>query len=655
MKKRLLIVSLGLFFLFSLLIVQYFKIQIIDGDKWSEIALSQHEYLLKEPFRRGSFFSNTSVKRGHPEESRTLVHDVTKFHLFVDPLAIPFEKKESVTAALSKLLHLSPEVVRRELDRKSRSRKIMPWLTSEKKDTILNWWSVFAKQEKIVNNALFFVTDYQRSYPYGKLLGQVLHTIRDLKDEKTNQALPTGGLEAFFNLYLQGKEGKRILFRSPLNRYESDEVVEPPEDGADIYLTINHYIQAIMEEELQKGVIAAKAKGGWAIMMEAQTGDILGLAQYPFFYPAQYKEYFNDVDKVELTKVKAITDAFELGSIMKPITMGICLRANEELAKRGEKPLFSPDEKVDVQRAFFPGRGAKPLYDLPRHKALNMYMALQQSSNVYMAELIDRIINRLGSAWYREQLVESFGFGQKTGIELPAEATGMVPRIGKMHPNGALEWSLGTPHSLSFGYNILATSLQMLRAIAVFPNGGYLIEPTLVKKIVKGDQILFEREHGVKKRILPAHLAYEVVKGMKYSTKPGGTGTRAEIPGFTEAGKTGTAEKIVAGVYSKQKYISSFVGFTPARREEQNPLVLIVSVDEAAPIYLEGGGKNYLGGRCAAPIFREMMRRTIQYLGIPPDDPYGYSPQDPRFDEKRADWMCEVHALKEKYDEWNRR
>ena len=653
MKKRVLIIALGLFFLFSLLIAHYFKIQILEGDKWSETALAQHECLLTEPFRRGSFYSNTSVKHGHSEEPRQLVHDVTKFHLFADSLAIPIEKRERVVNEVAKILAVSAEKIDADLSKKSRSRKLVPWLSRAQREELSAWWYPFAKKEKLASNALFFVTDYQRSYPFGKLLGQVLHTIRELKEEKTGKALPTGGLEAYFNLHLNGKEGKRILLRSPLNRLETDRVIDLPEDGADIYLTINHCIQAIMEEELEKGVNAAKAKGGWAVLMEAQTGEILGLAQYPFFYPSDYRSYFNDPEKVEETKAKAITDAFEVGSIMKPITMGVCLKANEELVKRGEAPLFSPHEKIDVSRAYFPGRGSKPLYDLPRHTALNMYMALQKSSNVYMAQTVERVIDRLGAAWYREQLSESFGFGYKSGVELPAEALGLVPRIGKMHANGSLEWSLSTPYSLSFGYNIMATSLQMLRAIAIFPNGGFLVEPTLVKKVVKGDQVLFDGNLKPKKRVLSEASAYEVVKGMKFSTKPGGTGRRAELPGYTEAGKTGTAEKIVGGVYSKQKYIASFVGFAPASRREPNALVLIVTLDEPAPIFLEGGVKNYLGGRCAAPVFRQIMRRTLDYLGVPPDDPYGYPAKDPRSDPIRADWMAEVEALKKQYSEWN--
>ncbi|MFN0065809.1 MAG: peptidoglycan D,D-transpeptidase FtsI family protein, partial [Chlamydiales bacterium] len=581
MKRRLLVVALGMFFLFSLLIAQYFKIQIVEGEKWSQKALSQHEFIVREPFRRGSFYANTEIKRGHPGQPQPLVFDVTKFHLFADSVAISSETKGHVAQQVAKILDADKEMILQELSRKSRSRRLAMWLSREQKQELTAWWYPFAKRQKLASNALFFVTDYQRSYPYGKLLGQVLHTIRDIKDEMTHQALPTGGLESYFNEQLQGSEGKRVLLRSPLNKLDADRLLQQPEDGADVYLTINHCIQAIMEEELHKGVVTAQAKGGWAVMMEAKSGEILGCAQYPFFNPTHYRDYFNDPTQIEETKVKAITDAFELGSIMKPITIGICLKANEVLAAKGEPPLFSPEERVNVTRTQFPGRASKPLCDLNPHKALNMYMAVQKSSNVYMAEMVDRVIKRLGDEWYREELIHTFGFGTKTGIELPAEASGLVPRIGKVLSNGALEWSVATPYSLSFGYNMLATSMQMLRAVAVFASGGLLVEPTLVKKIVRDGKIVFENVKKKPNRVLSRKSAFEVIRAMKYSTKPGGTGARAEIAGYTEAGKTGTAEKIVGGVYSKKKHISSFIGFVPATFSANvDPLILVVSLDE---------------------------------------------------------------------------
>jgi len=483
-----------------------------------------------------------------------------------------------------------------------------------------------------------------------------------MKEETTQEGLPTGGLEAYFNDYLKGKLGKRILMRSPLNPLETGRVIEAPEDGADIYLTINHCIQAIAEEEIEKGVIAAKAKGGWAVMMDPHTGEILALAQYPFFAPAKYRDFFNDPAKIEDAKVKPVTDAFELGSIMKPITFAVCLKANEELVKQGKAPLFDPLQPIDTTRCIFPGRGSKPLKDTTLHRKLNMYMALQKSSNVYVAQIIDRVVATFGIQWYRDVLVNVFGFGQKTGLELPAEAIGMVPTPGKMHPNGALEWSLPTPYSLAMGHNLTATSLQMLRAHAVFANGGFLVEPTLIKKIVKTNpdgttSVLLDKGATRKAfpRVISQKSVQEVVTAMKYITKPGGTARFGDLAGYTEAGKTGTAEKVMGGSYSKKHYVSSFIGFAPASLQspQSTRFILLVTIDDPEYKILEDGGKAHHGGRCAAPVFQRIATRMLEYLGVEPDDPFGYPLGDPRYKADQADFVKEVKELKALYEQWN--
>lgn len=656
-QQRLVVLALGMFFLFSLLIAQYFKIQIVESEKWMKEAMGQHECVVKEPFKRGSFYSNTTIKKGHPESPQAFVVDVTKFHLYIDPVSIPQQYREEISSQLVQIASMDPQI-RKEFEVKSRSRRLALWLERSTKEQVLSWWVPYARKRKIPCNAIYFITDYRRSYPFGTMLGQVLHTIRDMKDETTAEGLPTGGLEAYFNSYLKGKQGKRRILRSPLNQLEIDKVIEAPQDGADVYLTVNHCIQAIAEEELEKGVLASQAKGGWAVMMDPATGEILALAQYPFFDPSNYRVFFNDPEKIEDSKVKAVTDAFEIGSIMKPITIAVGLQANEELKRQSKGVIFHPADKIDGTRTIFPGRGSKPLKDIGYHRALNMYMAVQKSSNIYMAQIVDRVVNTLGNDWYRRELVNTFGFGEKSGIELPAEAVGIVPTPGKKHANGALEWSTPTPYSLSIGYNLLATSMQMLRAYAVFANGGYLVQPTLVRKIVAGDTLLYDsaKKREKPKRVLDASLVRDVVRGMKFTTKTGGTGHLADVNGYTEAGKTGTAEKLIAGAYSKKRHISSFVGFAPASLEEGAcaRLVLIVSIDEAAAITTESGAKNYMGGRCAAPIFKEIAKRTLEYLGVTPDDPYGYPPGDPRYDPEKADWVKEVKELKILYDQWNK-
>ncbi len=631
----------GVFLCFCLLIARYYKIQICDGARWEAEALSQHMLEVKDPFRRGTFFSNTTVRPGDVEQHLPFVIDITKFHLCLDAVVVPPPHRDLIAQKIVSLVGGREfSSVRKEFEKKSRYCKLFMWLDTEVRDRLLAWWRPYAIRNKIPTNALFFVRDYQRSYPYGKLLGPVLHALRDAKDEKTGRAFPTGGLEAYFNHVLEGEHGKRKLMRSPLNRMDLDQITKIPKDGDDVYLTINAYLQTIAEEELEKGVKEAKAKAGWLILMNAHTGEILALAQYPFFEPAHYKEYFNDKDKVESTKVLSLVDVFEPGSIMKPITIALALQANEELVKQGRPIIFDPYEAIDVTRTLFPGRKQRPLKDISRNRCLNMYMAIQKSSNVYVAQLADRIVQSVGSAWYEAKLHE-LGFGKKTGIEFPGESCGLVPSPNRIYPNGAPEWSVATPYSLAMGYNILATGMQMVKAYAVLANGGYDVRPTLVKQVGgMRKTIPLLHEH---RKILSDHVVKEVLQAMRFTTCPGGTGVRAAPQWHTSAGKTGTSEKLINGRYDKKKHISSFIGITPVFSSFKGsaPLVMLVSIDEPEYGVREDGTKNHMGGRCAAPIFGRVADRVLSYLGIPGDkEQYSY-------DEKVAE-------MKSLYTAWNR-
>ena len=653
-RWRLIFLFSFLFFGFFLLILQFFRLQITEKDEWVKKANRQHFFVIKEPSMRGSFLSNTALRPDHPEITQKYVMDIQKFHLFIDPEALPQEKKEEIAHTLKQMLNCKGGDCLKFVEpfyKKVRSRKIASWLEREEKEAILQWWIPYAKSFRIASNAVYFVADYKRSYPFGKLLGQVLHTVQEVREQKTQAAIPTGGLELYFNKELQGKEGKRRLMRSPLNALETGEVIANPKHGADIYLTINHCLQAIVEEELERGVKKSRAKGGWAVMMDPKTGEILALAQYPFFYPFEFQRFFNDPLQIEHTKVKAITDAFEPGSITKPITCAIALLANEELKKRKLPPLFDPEEKVAVSKGFFPGR-SKPLTDTSSHSFLNMNMAIQRSSNIYMAILAKKIVERLGSAWYRQALLH-FGLGKRTGIELPSESIGFLPRLHKKHPNGALEWSMGTPYSLAIGYNFQATSLQMTRAIAILANGGMSIEPTLIKKIcTQGSKIPISATTRKVERILPSEITKKVCCALQYVTKPGGTARKGDVFGYTEAGKTSTTIKLVNGQYSPTKRRSHFIGFTPVN---DPAFVLSVTIDEPEYGYIPGIGTNHGGGACAAPVFREIAKKTLDYLGIPQDDPCGYPVLDPRYDPLKAHWLLETQELQEKYQSWNKK
>ncbi len=256
-RKRLVFLSVFLSVLFCLLIVRFYQIQIVEGNKWTQVAMAQHQYIATEPFMRGSFYSNTAIKEGHPGGEQPFVVDVPKFHLYIDPDSLPESAKGKMADFLFPVLGVPQRTeqenkLRGEFYRKSRSRKIATWLDRDTRGKIESWWNGFAKKEKIARNALYFVSDYKRSYPFGTLLGSVLHTVQQEKDPQTHQSLPTGGLEMLFNSYLKGKEGKRLIVRSPSHPLDTGKILEEPENGADIYLTINHYLQAIAEANWTK-------------------------------------------------------------------------------------------------------------------------------------------------------------------------------------------------------------------------------------------------------------------------------------------------------------------------------------------------------------------------------------------------------------------
>ena len=212
-----------------------------------------------------------------------------------------------------------------------------------------------------------------------------------------------------------------------------------------------------------------------------------------------------------------------------------------------------------------------------------------------------------------------------------------------------------TPYSLAMGHNILVNSMHMLKAFAIIVNGGYDVRPTIVNKISRRNQqgqeeIIFQNHFEKGKQLLSENASKRLREAMKYTTKIGGTAPSGDIYGYSEGGKSGTSEKIVDGQYSKDLYISSFIGFTPANAPQ---LLIMVVIDEPEKRFIPGKGKSWHGGVCAPPVFREIGKRTLEYLGIAPDDPFGYPYGDPRRDLSQADWQNELKSLKELYQQWN--
>ncbi len=640
-KKRVLVLGFFLFFLFSLLLGQFYKIQVIEGEKWAKQAKGQHQFVIYEPFMRGSFYARAPLN-SEEEQDQALVMDVPRFHLFIDPDSIPLQTKEAVFQKVVSFFSLEEkekERIRQDFYKKSRSRKIIKWLDSEEKKKVLSWWQEFTKNHKIAKNALYFQLDYKRSYPFGFSLGQLLHTVQEEKEGKTFQSFPTGGLELQFHSFLQGKLGKRIGYRSSRHALEMGPILEFAQNGADIYLTINHYLQAICEEELKKGIEEANAKGGWVFMIHPFTGEVLASAQYPFFHPEQYKAYYNDPALLEHTKNKAALELFEPGSIMKPLTLAVCLQGSLFYEQKYKKPLFTPEEKIATSNGSFPKTRFR-LKDGRLRKYMNFPMALQKSANIYLGKVVQRVLENIGEEWYREAFIHIFGLGKKTGIEIPSEEEGRIPKPGRLHQNKKPEWSVPTPYSMAIGHNLLVNTVQMSAAFATLANGGYKIRPTLVRKIVKEKEVVWENPlfSYKKERVLEERVVKQIQEGLLLTTQLGGTSPRGNIPYYTVLGKSGTSEKIINGKYSHEKYIASFIGFAPLEKPE---FVIAVVLDEPEKKWLPFAGKNYHGGISAAPIFSKIAERSLRYLGVAPDK------------EKKEIQKQKAKESRRLYQEWN--
>lgn len=638
----------SLFFLFGALLLRFYYIQVVQHDKWLKKATAQHYFFVEEPCERGHFFAKGRMGY-YP-----LTRNIPAYHLFIDPKVIPEGLRDELSdQVVGSIGEKKGSIdVRAQFDKASRSRRVAMWLGSAKKKEIERWWHPYARRHKIPSNALFFIRDYERSYPYGHLLGQILHTVCEERGEDQRR-LPTGGLELAFSDLLSGEPGRRELMRSPRHHIGLGNLVKAPKNGADIYLTIDPFIQSLAEIELERAVKRTHAKGGWAIMMDPKTGYILAAAQVPFFNLSEYRTYFADSEKTQATRCRGMIDLFEPGSVMKPFTLAIGLLANEEQKNRGKAPIFNPEAQEKCGQFRVPGRPLPLREYLCRFTYLNMAMALKKSSNVYMAKLIDRVLNTFDGSWYRDQLIDRFGFGCKTGVELPSENAGLMPRIGKRHPNGSLEWSKPTPYSMSFGHNMLASSLQLVRAYAVFANGGYLVKPTLIEKIEKEGALIVDNRARAPEHFpqtLPTSVAQKIVETCKFTTQFGGSANRANIPGYTEAGKTGTAEKVIDGIYSKDRNMSYFIGMAPAKDPR---FVLLILIDEPKKQYFPGFGYNQHAGNCAGPAFATIGLKTLEYLGVARDDPYGYPKGDPRRDREKADFVRENDELLRKLKEWN--
>ena len=388
-----------------------------------------------------------------------------------------------------------------------------------------------------------------------------------------------GGIESAYDSQIRGRAGK-ILIQTDNRRHALFSRVEsPPTAGAGIELTIDQYLQHVAERELRAGVEENRAEGGTAIIMNPWTGEILALANWPTFNP----NAFARVDDV-VRRNRAIQTLYEPGSTFKIVTASAAL----------EQKVVTPDSLVETSPGFITFPGRKPIYDTHHYGTLPFTDVIVKSSNVGAIKVGLRVGPQVLT-----QYVNRFGFGQTLGPDFKGETAGIVWSAERLDPSALA--------SVSMGYQVGVTPLQMITAVSSVANGGQLLQPRVVRAFIKDGRRVEVTPKEMRRTIEPDTAA--TLTTIMEQVVERGTARAAQMEGFTIAGKTGTAAKLVNGHYQTSDYNASFVGFIPSRKPALTILVVIDSPHT----------KGHTGGAVSAPVFKHIAEAATTYLGIAPN------------------------------------
>lgn len=438
--------------------------------------------------------------------------------------------------------------------------------------------------------------EYRRYYPMREVTSHLLG-FTNIDDQGQE------GLELAFNEVLSGIPGQQKIIKDRLGRWvEPVSELSPPSPGQDLRLSIDKRLQHLAYQELKSAVHHHQAKSGSLVLMDSKTGEVLAMANQPAFNP-------NLRQKTEIANFRnrAVTDLFEPGSTIKPFTLALAMGLGR----------YQPDSKIDTSPGYF-SVGSYSVKDKHNYGQLSLQEIIQKSSNVGAA--------KIGLEFEAEQLWQIFdrvGFGLPTGSGFPGEAGG--------HLKPHWDWRPIDQATLSFGYGVSVTALQLARAYSVFANGGLLMPVTYSN--------VDQQNPPIGQRVLPEKVAAQVVEMLETVVSTLGTARRAAVPGYRVAGKTGTSHIAAGGGYDKARYVATFVGLVPVSAPR---FVMVVTVSE--PI----AGQFY-GGEVAAPVFSKFMTRALSILGVPQDeltvDPVPAKQSAPSGEDSRVTVLFEPRSL----------
>ena len=416
-----------------------------------------------------------------------------------------------------------------------------------------------------------FYKESRRYYPKKELAAHVLGYVG-----VDNVGL--AGLESTFDARIRGREGKMLLQTDARRRAMSSREERHPTAGDGLELTIDEYLQFIADRELRTGVADNNASGGTAIILQPYTGEILALANWPTFNP----NAFNAADVVA-RRNRAVQDLYEPGSTFKVVTASAAV----------EEGLIRTSDPIDCSPGYITF-GSRVIRDTHQYGTLPFIDVIAKSSNVGAIKVGMKVgPNRLS------QYISRFGFGQTLASDFRGANAGMVYSADRL--------DISALASVSMGYQVGVTPLQMVTAVGAVANGGELVEPHVVRAFIRNGH-REEVPRNVVRRAITQETAATVTEIMEAVVERGTGKSFAQIDGYTVAGKTGTASKVVNGHYSKSDYNASFVGFVPSRK----PAVVIVVVIDSPH------AGSYYGATVSGPVFKRIAEATLRHLGVGP-------------------------------------
>jgi cell division protein FtsI (penicillin-binding protein 3) len=529
------------------IVIRLIYLTISQGDFLQNQSAIRVLRTLEIPAHRGIIYDRNGEK---------LAVSLPMTAVWVDPSV--FRPSNDQLGCLSQLIDSSPHIIRKRISKFSHKRFLY---LKRGLDLKIN------DQVKSMNIAgLFTQIEYRRYYPHAETMSQILGLTNI--DDKGQE-----GLELAYNHWLEGKSGIKKVLQNRLGHViAKPKLLRPSRPGRNLTLSLDQRIQHQAFKALAAGVRKYHAKSGIAIVLQPKTGEILGMANYPSYNPNK------PISKLEdRHRNHAVTDVFEPGSTLKPFIMASVLESGQ----------FSPDSSIDTH----PGKlwlGNYLVQDKKDYGVINLQKILQVSSNIGMAKLI----LSLPPASFL-LLLKQFGFGQLTQSGFPGERDGFLPNFNLCNP-----FMLAT---LSFGYSLSVTALQLAQAYAILANGGQHIPITFLK----------QETTPIGRTVLDNQINQHLLTMLESVLRQGGTASLARIKGYRVTGKTGTTRVVGEHGYDKNRHNSIFVGIAPA---SQPHLVVLVMLHDLS-------SNQYYAGSTAGVVFSKIMTHALSLLNIPPDNP----------------------------------